>query len=205
VKILLTGFEPFGSFRRNPSWDALERARDLGLFAGLEVALARIPVTWHEAFAAFERARLEHQPSLAISFGVHGGQGGRGLSTIWLETTARNRDGASAPDNAGVLRPERPIEPGGPEALPSGLPVAALRDALERAGFDCGLSDDAGKYLCNHLFYRASRALRGGIPYGFVHVPPVEGDGGTLSLDDLARAVALVAGVARKASGDVHA
>ncbi|MBX3459886.1 MAG: pyroglutamyl-peptidase I [Planctomycetes bacterium] len=193
-RILMTGFEPFGDWKINPSWDALELAENRGLFDRLEVSLARIPVTYGGAFAAFERAVREHQPVAAVSFGLHGGMRGRDADAIYIETTARNRDGAGKADNAGVMRAAIEIEPGSPPQLQSTLPMSAMIGALKRAGFNAQSSDDAGAYLCNHLFYRGALLCGGRFPYGFIHVPPVESQGGVLTLEQLARVAAAVAG-----------
>lgn len=193
ARLLLTGFEPFGSFKTNPSWDALVYARDHGLFGKLDVALARIPVTYDGAFASFEASLREHKPRAALSFGLHGGLKGRQADVIYVETTARNRDGAHKADNAGVTRPEQAIEADAPATLASTLDVAAIIAVLGNAGFRAQASDNAGAYLCNHLFFRGARALQGQIAYGFVHVPPVNDMGGVLTLEQLAKAVALIA------------
>jgi len=190
MKLLLTGFEPFGGFKTNPSWDALQHAADQGLFEA-EVSLQRIPVRYDGAFAALEAALHAARPDAAISFGLHGGLNGREPTTLYLETTARNRDGATKPDNDGVSREAAPIVVGGPDVIAASLPAGAMLAALGEAGFHAELSDDAGAYLCNHLFYLGARRLK--IPYGFVHVPPVDSMGGVLSLAQLARAAATLA------------
>ncbi len=192
TRALLTGFDPFGEWASNPSWDALVRADQLGLFGDTQVELARAPVTWDGAFEALERAVADNPPDFAISFGLHGGMKGRGADVIYVETTARNRDGAPKPDNAGIQRAALPIEPGAPETLASGLPTTSIVDALLAEGFNAEASEDAGAYLCNHLFYRGALAFGGRFPYGFVHVPPVESLGGSLTLDRLAAGVAVV-------------
>jgi pyroglutamyl-peptidase len=193
AQILLTGFEPFGAFATNPSWDALALADEHGLLDGLDAALARIPVTYDGAFATLQAALNHHRPRALLSFGLHGGLAGREAGVIYVETTARNRDGAGKADNAGVTRPARPIDPTAPATLPATLDVPALLEALQAAGFSARTSDDAGAYLCNHLFFRAACALQGQIPCGFVHVPPVKEMGGILTLQELARAAATLA------------
>jgi pyroglutamyl-peptidase len=192
TRALLTGFDPFGEWASNPSWDALVRADQLGLFGDTRVELVRAPVTWEGAFEALERAVAGNPPDFAISFGLHGGLKSRGGDTIYIETTARNRDGAAKPDNAGIQRAALPIEEDGPDTLPTGLPAGAIVAALKGEGFSAEASDDAGAYLCNHLFYRGALAFGARFPYGFVHVPPVESLGGSLTLDRLAAAVALI-------------
>ena len=184
ARVLLTGFEPFGSFKRNPSWDALKLAEERGLLP-MGAKLARIPVTFSGAFAAFESAAAAFKPDVAVCFGVHGS---RERQTIYLERVARNRNESTA-DNAGVAM-AGPIVVGAPEEIRSAYPIEDLRDPLVRAEFAAEFSDNAGGYLCNHLYFRACHKFK--IPVAFVHVPPVEGEG-LLSLERLAQAVSIVA------------
>ncbi|MCB9894357.1 MAG: hypothetical protein H6839_07905 [Planctomycetes bacterium] len=202
-RILLSGFEPFGDFASNPSWDALVCARDEGMFE-TGVRLALIPVTYDGAFEAFEKAVIEYEPHAAISFGVYGSAGesssfregkniGERPAKLYLECTARNRNGARRADNAGNVRDASEIVPGAPATLPATFPAELLLQSLKEGGFEPELSQDAGGYLCNHLFYRGAHLFGDGFPYGFVHVPPVDSMGGALSLESLAGAMAIMA------------
>ncbi len=197
--LLLTGFEPFGGFAQNPSWDALEFAYARGMFkepdlpAGVRVEICRIPVVFNSAFDVLKQALDIHRPLACISFGVHGGMGDREQDVLYLESTARNRDGSTKADNAGRIRPEQSIVAEGSQTIAATLPLQKIRQRLIAGGFRTEISDDAGNYLCNHLFYRGAHALGGRIPYGFVHVPPV---GESISLQRLAQAVVMIAGEA---------
>lgn len=191
-RLLLTGFEPFGRHRANPSWDALQLARELGLLSD-DVHLACIPVTYDGAFPALEAAVERVQPAALLCFGLHGGMKGRGAATIYVEARARNRDAAGLADNAGKTRAGQEIRPGRPEALNGTIPAAEMTRALAAEGFESEVSEDAGAYLCNHLYYRALEGYGGRFPCGFVHVPPVEEDGGILRRESLARAMSVMA------------
>lgn len=185
-RVLLTGFEPFGEFKRNPSWDALALAERRGWLPKTRVHLARIPVTYARAFAAFRSAVTAFKPQVAVCFGVHGS---RDSQTLYIERVGRNRNGASL-DNDGVAKPGVILPRFGAE-IPTRYPTASLQVALQEAGFHAALSDDAGQYLCNHLYFRASAAYMKRFPVLFVHVPPVGETG--LSLPRLGRAAAMVA------------
>lgn len=202
-RLLLSGFEPFGDFSSNPSWDALVLAREEQLFDA-EVQLVLIPVTYADAFRVFADAVDEFKPHAAISFGVYGSRldspsfrdanSAKGQpATLLIETTARNRDGAPKPDNAGHMQGSSAIVPGAAATITTSLPLNALLDSLRGGGFESMVSEDAGGYLCNHLFYRAVHAYGSRFPYGFVHVPPVDTMGGRLSLNRLANAMAILA------------
>ena len=190
-RILASGFEPFGDFTSNPSWDALKLAQSGELLAA-DTHITCLPVDYERTFDAFSTAVEAIKPELAVSFGLHGGIKGRGADVIYIETTARNFDGANKPDNAGQRR-KMPIIPGALDTMNATFPANNLLAALNEAGFKAELSDDAGAYLCNHLFYRGLHAYTGRFPYGFVHVPPVDTMGGVLSLKDMARAMAIMA------------
>lgn len=194
MMLLLTGFEPFGRFTRNPSWDALVYADERGWLPE-SCALEQIPVDYASAFSVLAAAVDRHSPRAIVSFGLHGGMLNREEATIYIETTPRNRDGAVKPDNAGVKRDNVEIIKGAPPTLEASFPARALVQSLQEAGFTAALSDDAGAYLCNHLFYREVHTYGERFACGFVHVPPVRDSGGSMHLEDLARATAIIADV----------
>jgi pyroglutamyl-peptidase len=93
---------------------------------------------------------------------------------VRLERTARNIDDARLADNAGEHRTGTPIVPDGPEILTSTLPLADMRAAVKESGVEAVLSDDAGGYVCNHVFYSARHVIDRealAMRCGFIHVP----------------------------------
>ncbi|MFN8535309.1 MAG: pyroglutamyl-peptidase I [Dehalococcoidia bacterium] len=169
-RVLLTGFGPFDGMPVNPS-----EAIVAGLAAGQPASLqTRIfPVDYDEVDRLLPAAIAEVRPEIVLLFGVAGSS-----DRVRVETTARNRDDSVNPDLRGERRRHRPIDPAGPATLLGTLPVAAILDALERAGIPAVRSDDAGGYLCNHAYYRAIRTLDALdllATVGFVHVPPLGG------------------------------
>lgn len=198
-RVLMSGFEPFGSFEFNPSWQALVRASQGGLLPpDARFGLVEVPVTFDRAFVVFKRALLGFCPDVALCFGVHGGISGRGAETIYIERLARNRDAASKADNQGQVRAQCAIHPNAPLEISTRFAVEPFVSTLASDGFEAEVSDDAGGYLCNHLYFRAAHAFGAEIPILFVHVPPVEGVGGTMTLNRLASAVSLLAGEAAR-------
>jgi len=159
TRVLLTGFEPFGGETVNPSWQAVEAvARD---WAGPETVIAvQLPVVFDESI---DRAIAEHRPDLVISVGQAGGR-----SAIEVERVAINVQDARIPDNAGAQPIDEPVVAGGPAAHFSGLPIKAAVAALVAAGIPSAVSQTAGTYTCNHVFYRLRHL---GAHGGFVHVP----------------------------------
>jgi pyroglutamyl-peptidase len=176
--ILVTGFGPFGGVEANPSWDAIKDL-DGARIGGSVIRVARIDVVYAKAPDQIEAAIERTRPDAVLSLGVAPDD------ELRIETTARNEDTAKAPDNEGEVRAGRTIDEGGPATIPTRLPVQGLVDALRKDGYAVRTSDDAGGYLCNHLFY----ALMERFPErrsGFVHVPAL---GRSWDLERLKRAV----------------
>jgi pyroglutamyl-peptidase len=165
-RVLVTGFEPFGGSGVNPSQRLVET-----LAAeppnGIELAAAVLPVSWARAGAALERALRAAEPNLVVCFGQADGRVG-----ISVERFALNHDDGG-PDNDDCERHEE-IDPGGPVAYRSTLPVDAIVTALREQGIPAAPSRDAGGFLCNHVFYVLMRLLAAERPAargGFVHLP----------------------------------
>lgn len=165
--ILVTGFGPFLDVRENPSWEAI-RGLAGARIGGSRIAVARLDVTYAGAAEQLQQALDRERPDLVLALGVCRD------AALRLESTARNQDTATSPDAVGEARPGRAIRDGGPATLPTRLPLEALREALQRDGFEVLDSDDAGGYLCNHVFYELLVRRPAGMA-GFVHVPPMAG------------------------------
>ncbi|MBP2294007.1 pyroglutamyl-peptidase I [Azospirillum rugosum] len=164
--ILLTGFQPFGDNAVNPTALLMER-----LAGEPGVVTAVLPVEYDVCGAAFATLVEEHRPAAALCFGLAGNS-----DYIKVERLAWNRDESDKPDNAGVVRTDSPIEPDGPTAYGSALPIPMVMRELAIAGLPVTFSDFAGGFVCNHLFYRARHLIetRGlDLPMGFIHLPPL--------------------------------
>jgi pyroglutamyl-peptidase len=173
MKLLLTGFESFGEVATNPAQrivEALAADRAVERFAKSLYTTAILPVEFAAAGARI-RALIEAvRPDLILMLGVAAGR-----AAISLERIALNLDDSPARgDNAGAMPDGAPIEPDGPLALAATLPLVELRAALAAAGIPAAISNHAGAYVCNHVFYVALRTVeRLGLPArcGFIHVP----------------------------------
>jgi pyroglutamyl-peptidase len=163
--LLLTGFEPFGGFTINSSWESI-RDLDGATIGAWRVVARQLPVSYRKAGPALLRVLRRVRPQAVISFGLAPGQ------TIRLERIALNIDHAEKPDNDGRTLFDRRIDPRGPLVLESKLPLPSILRRLRRKKFKSQLSFHAGTYLCNHIFFTLRRAVPS-IPAGFVHVPPI--------------------------------
>lgn len=110
---------------------------------------------------------------------------------ITPERVAINVMDARIPDNDGTQPADSPVVVDGPVGYWSTLPVAAIAQAILARGIPAGVSDTAGTFVCNELFYRLMHfhALEGLTrPAGFIHVPPLPGQfpgGASLSKAEL--------------------
>jgi pyroglutamyl-peptidase len=164
--LLVTGFEPFGSHRANPSEQVVRAV------AGRPGRVVEVlPVSYQRAGARLGALLEETRPSALLLLGLAAG------SEIRLERTARNLDEAEAGDEDAELRCGQPLSASGPPGYASTLPLEAFAAALARLSLPVAWSDDAGGFLCNHVFYRAREWIeRRGLstPCGFLHLPPLE-------------------------------
>ncbi|MGE0706373.1 MAG: pyroglutamyl-peptidase I [Planctomycetota bacterium] len=164
-RILITGFEPFGDHQRNVSGDAMDGLDGRTLDDGFELRARTLPVQFERATAQLADLLEREQPVAALACGIHGAPGG----PFRLEVAARNERNYGIPDTDGVLVRDGVVVEGGPAQVFSTAPVATIKQRLQDAGFEVELSDDAGRYLCNAVFYWLAQR----VPMaGFLHVPP---------------------------------
>jgi pyroglutamyl-peptidase len=204
--VLVTGFAPFAGDVTNPSGD-LARALDGRVIEGASVRGVVLPCAFGEAITALEEAMDRLQPALVVALGQAGGRPG-----VSVERVAINVDDARIADNAGQAPIDRPIVEEGPVAYWSSLPIKAILAALREARVLSEVSQSAGTFVCNHVFYGLMHRLaqRGGARGGFVHVPytpeqaaRVGGGAPSLPLAEQLRAVEIVIATALTAGADV--
>jgi pyroglutamyl-peptidase len=203
MNILLSAFEPFGGDRVNPSL-LIVRHLDGETIAGARVVAVELPCVFHRALAVLDEALARTRPVLAVALGLAAGR--EGLS---IERVAINVDDARIPDNAGAQPVDEPIAPGGPAAWFSTLPIKAMAAELNAAGVPTSVSQTAGTFVCNHVFYGLQQRLAGtGVRSGFIHVPLLPEQAAqypgkpVLALEDQVRGVRLALQVALTRQGD---
>ncbi|MCP4955326.1 pyroglutamyl-peptidase I [Photobacterium aquimaris] len=165
-KILITGFEPFGGAAINPALEAVKLLEGVALNNG-EIVICQVPVTRFKAIDAVIEAIKYHQPDYVITVGQAGGR-----AAITPERVAINIDDFRIADNEGNQPIDQPIVVDGPDGYFSTLPIKAMTQALQQAGIPCQVSNTAGTFVCNHLFYGVQHYLRDTrIAHGFIHIP----------------------------------
>jgi pyroglutamyl-peptidase len=185
TKVLLTGFEPFGSASSNPSGEIVKR------ISGENIVTAILPVAYTQSAECLLALIAEHNPDVVISLGQ-----AEGRTQITPEKVAINLDDARLADNEGVVRNDVKILEDGPDAYFSTLPIKEIVEAVKDAGVPAAVSLSAGAFLCNHIFYVAQNKFADtSVRSGFVHVPLMDSQAPefpglpTMPLDQMVKAV----------------
>ena len=185
TKVLLTGFEPFGTATSNPSGEIVKQ------ISGDNIVTAILPVTYAQSAERLLSLIDQHNPDVVICLGQ-----AEGRTQITPEKIAINLDDARLPDNAGVQRSDVKILDDGPDAYFTTLPIKEMVDAAKVAAVPASVSLSAGAFLCNHVFYVAQNKFAGSkVRSGFVHVPLMDSQAPefpglpTMPLDQMVTAV----------------
>ena len=167
MKVLVTGFEPFGGEKVNPALEAIK-----GLPAeihGAEVRWLEVPTVFHKSAQVLEEEMSCYRPDFVLCIGQAGGR-----SSLTPERVAINQDDARIPDNEGNQPIDLPIRADGASAYFSSLPIKAMVQAIKKEGLPASVSNTAGTFVCNHLMYQALYLVEKKFPHvkaGFMHIP----------------------------------
>ena len=165
--VLVTGFEPFGGESINPSGEIARQLHGT-IIGGHQVVGALLPCVFGAAITELKKQLRAVKPVLVVCVGQAGGR-----AEITPERVAINVDDARIPDNADRQPVDRPVVRGGPAAYWSTLPIKAIAAALKQQDIPAAVSQTAGTFVCNHVFYGLMHELRKqkGVRGGFIHVP----------------------------------
>ncbi|MFU8926332.1 pyroglutamyl-peptidase I [Acinetobacter puyangensis] len=172
--VLVTGFEAFDTYQHNPSW-TIAQALDQWQIQHHVVHARQLPCEFHRASQTLLHGLQTWQPALVICLGL-----ATNRSAISLERIAINIDDANIPDNAGQQPMDEKIQLTGPAAYFSNLPIKAMLHAIREQQIACEISNTAGTFVCNHVFYNLMHYLQQHAPQvraGFIHVPAFSGSG----------------------------
>lgn len=205
MKILITGFDPFGGEKINPAFEAVKRIKDT--IEGHHVIKAEIPTVFNKSIHMIETLIAEHNPDCVLCIGQAGGR-----SQISIERVAINMDDARIGDNEGNQPIDNQIQEEGEAAYFSNLPVKAMVKALQDQGIPSSLSNTAGTYVCNHVMYGVLHLINTKFPHmtgGFIHVPflpeqVIGKNASSMSLDLIIQGLELAIGTIGKFKEDIH-
>lgn len=167
MKILVTGFDPFGGESVNPAFEAVKLLPDT--IAGSEIVKLEIPTVFTRSTVVTEEAIIKHQPDVVLSIGQAGGR-----SNISIERVAINLAEARIPDNDGEQPFDEKLQEDGENAYFTSLPVKAMVQNVRDHGIPSSISYTAGTYVCNSIMYNVLYLVNTKYPHiraGFIHVP----------------------------------
>lgn len=184
-RILITGFEPFGGEKINPSWEAVSRLPDE--INGYSVEKMLIPVEFGEAAKKVITVAEKICPDAILCVGQAGGR-----NAVTPELVAINLRHAAIPDNKGYQPIDEPVIKGADTAYFSTLPVRKMADAINSAGISSKISYSAGAYVCNDLLYiLLSHFHDSNTNIAFIHVPyiPEQNKEPCMNIEDIVKAL----------------
>jgi pyroglutamyl-peptidase len=205
MKALVTGFEPFAGDAVNSAREAVLRLPSRLGELGVETRV--LPTVFGRAIAALEDALATVRPDIVLAVGLAGGR-----AELSLERVAINVDDARIPDNDGQQPIDRPVVADGPAAYFSGLPVKAAVAAMREAGLPAIVSNSAGTFVCNHVFFglmHLAATRHPGLRGGFLHVPYLPSQAArfsgapSMALDQIVQGIEIILQVAASRTDDI--
>jgi len=170
MKILVTGFDPFGGEKINPALETIKRLPDTIL--GAQIIKLEIPTVVGKSLAKIKEAVEKENPDVVLSIGQAGGR-----SEITVERVGINIDDCRIPDNEGNQPIDEPVVKGGPAAYFVTVPIKAIVENIKAHNIPASISNTAGTFICNHVCYGvahlAAQRTAAGKPMksGFIHIP----------------------------------
>lgn len=194
MKILITGFEPFGSNDENSSWVVANKVATQNTF-GIDIALELMPVSFRSVAKTLRTAVTRHNPDLLIMLGQAGSS-----DKVRLERIAINMMDARNADNDGFIPDEDPINTETPVALFTNTDIKQLYNAIVEQSIPVKISNSCGLYVCNRIYYEALMLCNeiNKMKAIFVHLPLYDGQRDanenqhTLPLDKMEKAINVI-------------
>jgi pyroglutamyl-peptidase len=167
-KVLLTSFDPFGGSSKNNTQPIVAQLAQMASALGpnIQVVTCNLPVVYDQGAATATDCIQKNQPDAVVSFG-------EADCSLQIETAATNLDDTpGGPDNAGNIRQDSPIIPGGPDRSGFNFPVESMFCGLSSSSQPVVVSMSPGGFVCNNVAYHLSQELNAKkIPFTFIHVP----------------------------------
>lgn len=167
MKLLITGFDPFGGEKVNPSFESIKEI--CNEIEGVEIIKKEIPTVFNKSIEVLHEVIKSEKPDYVICFGQAGGR-----FDMTIEKVAINLNNARIPDNIGSQPIDTAIFKDGENAYFSTLPVNAIVEEMKKNNIPASVSYTAGTFVCNNLFYGLMYLINQRYPYikgGFIHVP----------------------------------
>ncbi|PKI04980.1 pyroglutamyl-peptidase I [Staphylococcus xylosus] len=167
MRILITGFDPFGGEKINPALESVKLLPDN--IEGHTIDKLEIPTVFHESKHVLEVRMKQYDYDIVLAIGQAGGR-----FELTPERVGINVDDARIADNEGQQPIDECIQQDGAAAYFSNLPVKRMTEAIKANGVPARLSNTAGTFVCNHILYQLGYLHATQFPhikFGFIHVP----------------------------------
>lgn len=167
MKILVTGFDPFGGESINPAIEAVKRLPDV--IGGAKIIKQEIPTSCLSSLQLIEKLLIQHDPDVILSVGQAGGR-----AAITVERIGINIDDFDIKDNDGNQLSDVPIFADGPDAYLLNLPIKKMVERIQNRKIPAAVSNTAGTFVCNHVAYGTRYLIDKKYPgkrSGFIHIP----------------------------------
>lgn len=167
MKILVTGFDPFGEDTINPAIEAVKKLPNV--IDSAKIIKLEIPTVFYKSKDVVKEAILKENPDYILNIGQAGGR-----TDLTPERVAINIDDARIEDNEGQQPIDSPIQNNGEAAYFSQLPIKAMVDYMKKEDLPASVSNSAGTFVCNHIMYQMLYLTKKEFPEikaGFMHIP----------------------------------
>ncbi len=167
MRIIVTGFEPFGGEKINPSLQSVMKISDK--IDGVDIIKLEVPTVFHKCDEVLAHEIEKYKPEAVISVGQAGGRNG-----ISVEKIAVNSANASIPDNAGNMPVNEKLQADGKDEYHATICIDDIVDELRENGICANISLSAGTFVCNDIMYNTLYLAEKKYPHmksGFIHVP----------------------------------
>lgn len=206
MRALVTGFDPFGGDKVNPSSLAVSRLKNR--IGRVTVATGVLPTSYASSAKVLREAIDNARPDIVLCVGQAGGR-----TELCVERVGINVQDARIPDNDGQQPIDVPVRADGPAAYFSNLPVKACVAEMRKAGLPAAVSNTAGTFVCNHILYAlmdiiASHPAR--MRGGFLHIPYVPeqsarlGGAPSMAVDDIVRGIEIIIATSATRATDIR-
>lgn len=167
MKILVTGFDPFGTDTINPAIEAVKKLPNI--INDAEIIKLEIPTVFYKSAEIVQNTIYKEKPDIVFHIGQAGGR-----VNLTPERVAININDARIADNNGHQPIDQLIQKDGESAYFSQLPIKAMVKYMQDVNVPASISNTAGTFVCNHIMYQTLYFCQKKYPKiksGFMHIP----------------------------------
>jgi pyroglutamyl-peptidase len=172
MKVLISGFEPFGKMKINPTEELLKEAEKFEI-EDVKISTILLPVNYDECAEELIKKMDDIQPDVVISCGLAAGRTAITPERIGINVKDTG-SGDPYPDNKGNMPIDELIDDDGADGLFATLPNRLIEKMLKELDIPSAVSNSAGTFICNNTLYAVLNHIRKNnldIKAGFIHFP----------------------------------